>query len=237
MTDTSDPQHPSLRDFDLALLDAPPAPFVQHLATCAACTDRLASLRLAQEAFRGAEEPVRAARIIHARVANRSWRALLVRWSWAPALGVAGVLLALGLLPGPEVRTKGGPRVTVYLSTPAGPRAWDGTPLHADDRVQLELGAEHAARATIFSVDSACAVTREYDVPIEHTRLVPTSWMLRGDEGGERLYAAFASGPITSEELMPALRASGACTSGLAPDLQSPDFVARGVVLRKKVRP
>jgi hypothetical protein len=230
--------HPSERDFDLALLDTPTEALGAHLAACAECSARFDRLRAELQAFRSGDEPARAARIISDRVAQRAWHRRLRRWAWLPTLGAAATAaLIFSLRPSPEVRTKGGPRLSVYLRGVAGPLLWDGTPLHADQQVQLEVETTSRGQASIFTVDKACVVVREDVLPVEHARLVPHSWTLRGNEGGERLYAAFAAQPVEAGELDAALRNAGACKSGLAPDLVTKGFVARGVVLRKMVQP
>jgi hypothetical protein len=231
--------HPSELEFDLALVDTASAQFAAHLSACARCRDRLDRLRREQTAFAQSDEPRQAARVA---AAWQQKRALVQRrrWLWLPALTAVAAAALLLLLPRPPapIRTKGGPRVTLFVKQPDGTaRPWTGAALQPGDAVQLEIDPAGFTQAAVFSVDAQCQVALEHRQTVAGVALIAASWTLFGRDGGERLYVTFSTGPVAAETLAAALRRARACDSDATPDLDGADFIARGMALRPRAHP
>ncbi len=130
-------EHPSALTLDRFVIDERPESVGTHVAACAACAAFVAERRAwSTERL----PPGLGARLPMARARRLAWPLVLL-----PAAACAALLLVLsaGGEDSDPVRAKAAPAIAVYIKREAKVLLWDGrSPLHAGDRVQLEVAPE-----------------------------------------------------------------------------------------------
>jgi len=185
-----------------------------HLADCAPCRDRLASMERQGEAFR---------RDVYAGTVDAVMDAAADPWRgprrWLLAFFPAGGLVASAglfflLAPRPASDEMGPRRAPLTLAVYAGDAARplrDGDRLSARTPLRFRVRTSRPCRLTLLAKDGGGVATVFPDPrAIEGTSFLPGAATLRG-EGPVRLYAVCAEAPLAAADLE---RAVGAATSG-----------------------
>lgn len=191
---------PSDLALELFLLQPERSPDAGHVATCPACTTRLARMRDEGEEFRREVFP----RTVEA--VEQAFEKRRFRWSFvlAPAGALAAVAVAFLLVrSGPpsdyEYGVKGtGMALAVFVNGGQGARAVpDGAAVPASAALRFKVQPADDCWLWIMSVDASGEISRLYPpkgIPPDRrgTGPVPGGAVLDGQPGPERIYAVCA---------------------------------------------
>lgn len=211
-----------------------------HVATCPTCSERLASLRAAQEASRAT-----VARLLQAAEARAAERRP-ARWPWLLAAAVVAaslvVLVPRGAPEEDEVRLKGSALGFFVQRGDDVKRGVSGDEFHAGDALRFSVRSGGQRFFFLVGVDANGAVAayhpyggeRSVEVPVGREHLLPGSLVLDDAKGVEHLVGLFSDTPLSLAEVRAAITAArvDGATSG-EPTLALPGS-HRWVVLRKR---
>jgi hypothetical protein len=155
----------------------------------------------------------------------------------AVAAGLALFLRPTGEGPQDNVRTKGSPEVFLYVKSPGKPphKLEAAEALHPGDAVQLGYRSAGRKHLTAFVVQDGCKVTESFSGAAQAVGVVPESWQLDTKESKERLYLAFSERRVDLQAFQAALEEAAGCNGPAVPQVNSPDFVARGLSVPPRV--
>lgn len=228
------PGAPHLSSFDLdalalgALTPGEETSAKEHLYACARCQKELEEVQALHKTFTREVMPQTLPALRRRAPQDSPWRRLLSPAVWVPSLAV--LVFAVALAPSvlqrisgsdrePQYSVKGGPAFRVFAKRQGRVFAVkDGSSLAPGDEIRFTVAPAGAAYLMIASIDGAGNATLY--VPYsgsESVRLdpakraeLPGSITLDAAPGPERVFALFSSKPLSSETVLPALRAIGA---------------------------
>ena len=203
---------PSELQLERYLLDPEGSQLEPHVAACARCTERVASMRRIGDEFRREVFPGTVEAVLDRTVRRRPARWLLLGAPLAAAAAAVAFLVARP--PADYVGTKGGALgLTVIVEDARGVRAaGDGEAVDARARVRFEVKPARACRLWVVSLDGAGDVSRLYPpsgdpVDVATAATLPGGAVLDGRGGPERVFALCATAPLPYPEVERAARA------------------------------
>jgi hypothetical protein len=191
--------HPSYLELDRHALGAGEAGTDQHLADCAQCRAYVAAARPADVVPAWVSEldkaPSRRTRSVWIGAALAAAAALLFMWRPAEE---------------PYVGTKGMPSALVYVHRDHTTTLWDQAPLHAGDRIRIEVAPEEFAHVSVFSTgprgDAQAPLYSGTLKPFART-LLPKAWQLDAAGDAEHLAIVFSRAQLSTDAASALLRA------------------------------
>jgi hypothetical protein len=192
--------HPSYLELDRHALGAGCDPgTAAHLAGCERCRDYVATARPAD--------------VVPAWVAElgATPRKRVKPWWLAAGVAAAAALVLIWRSPSElYVGTKGMPSAFVYVHRDHTTTLWDQTPLHAGDRIRLEVAPEEFEQVTVFSTDAqgnkAEPLYAGRTKPFTRT-LLPKAWQLDAVGHAEHLAVVFSHAELSREAASALFRA------------------------------
>ena len=184
--------HPSDLKLERHLFDKGRSPVAEHVAGCDRCRARVLEMEKQGEDFRRFVYPATLENVF-----RRRWTPLRSLWLFAPAAGLAAVLLIARTGPTfDHIGSKGGAlTLTAYVALPAGAKVVaDGETVPASASLRFRVRSAQPCPLTLLSVDAAGQVSKLYAQEVSGDVALPGGIRLDGRAGPERFFAVCSPG-------------------------------------------